>query len=111
MAKTKDFTLHHRIARPISVHFHRPIARSIHIAVIIAAITFLSIKLWLFWISYHFLVGLPLEKLDFLLLIPFFIGVALMIILTIYGEKAFYKELPYLQKKYKLTFEHAFKHT
>ena len=106
----KDFTLHHRVARPISVHFHRPIARSIHITIIAAAIAFLLVKLWLFWVSYHYLISSPLEKLDFLLLIPFFAGITLIISLTIYGEKAFYRELPYLQRKYKLHFVHAFKH-
>jgi len=110
MATTKNFTLHHHVAKPISVHFHRPIARSIHLIIIAVAILFLSIKLWLFLTSYEYLAGLPLERLDILLLIPFFAGVALMITLTIYGEKAFYRDLPYLERKYKLNFVHAFKH-
>ncbi len=110
MAKPKDFTLHHHVARPISVHYHRPVARSIHLTIIAVAISFLLIKLWFFLKTYSFLVGSPLEKLDLLLLIPFLSGVVLIIGLTIFSEKAFYRELPYLQKKYKLKFEHAFKH-
>jgi hypothetical protein len=105
-----NFTLHHHVARPISVHYHRPIARSIHLIIITVAVIFLAVKLWLFWLTYHFLTGSQLERLDVLLLIPFLAGVALIIGLTIYGEKVFYRELPYLQRKYAFKFEHAFRH-
>lgn len=105
-----NFTLHHHIARPISVHYHRPVARSIHLIVIAAAIAFLSVKLWLFWIAYRDIAGSPFARPASLLLIPFIAGVFLIVALTAYGEKAFYRELTYLQKKYKLNFVHAFKH-
>jgi hypothetical protein len=105
-----DFTLHHHVARPISVHYHRPVARSIHLIVIIAAITFLSFKLWLFWIAYRDIAGTVFARPASLLLIPFVAGVFLIVALTIYGEKAFYRSIEYLQKKYVLKFEHAFKH-
>lgn len=114
MAKTKDFTLHHHIARPISVHYHRPIARAIYITVIIAAVTFLIIKLYLYWLATRdivsFSIGQKFVPAAHLILIPFIAGVFLIVILTVYGEKAFYRELSYLQRKYKLTFVHAFKH-
>ncbi len=110
----KDFTLHHRVARPISVHFHRPIARSIHLTVIAIASAFLAIKLYLYWLAtrdiVRFAIGKQFTLEADLILVPFFTGVIFLILLTIYSEKFFYRELGYLQRKYKLTFEHAFKH-
>jgi len=109
-----DFTLHHHIARPISVHYHRPVARSIHLTIIIAAVTFLIIKLYLYWLATKDIVSFPIGQkfipAAHLILIPFIAGVFLIVALTIYGEKAFYRSIEYLQKKYVLKFEHAFKH-
>ena len=105
-----DFTLHHHVARPISVHYHRPIARTIHFAVMAAAIGFLIVKIWLFRLAYEGLVGSPLLAEASFLLVPFFAGVILIVALTIYGEKAFYRELTYLERKYRPQWLHSFKH-
>ena len=110
----KDFTLHHHIARPISVHYHRPIARSIHLMVIAVAAVFLAIKLYLYWLAtkdiVSFSVGQKFIPATHLILIPFFAGMVFLILLTFYGEKFFYRELGYLQRKYRLKFVHTFKH-
>ena len=114
MATAKDFTLHHHIARPISVHYHRPVARSIHLAVIAAALVFLAIKLYLYWLATRdivsFNIGQKFVPAAHLILIPFFAGIVLLVLLTFYSEKFFYRELGYLQRKYRLKFVHAYKH-
>jgi hypothetical protein len=111
---TKEFTLYHHIARPISVHYHKPIARAIHFLVIFAGIVFLLIMAWLYWLATRdilsFSIGRKFVPSVYLLLIPFCIGLVLLILLIYYNEKFFFRELGYLQRKYKLKLEHAFKY-
>ena len=103
----KSFTLHHHIPRPVSVHYHRPVARTIHAAVISASIAFLAVTLWLFWIAYRDIINSRFAYPALFLLASFVAGVILLIVLTVYGEKMFYREIGYLKRRYKFEFLHA----
>jgi len=106
----KDFTLHHTIARPVSVHCHRHIARAIHALVLVLSVAFLFVFLRLFFVAYNDIAASKFASPAQLLLIPLIAGAGLLAMFIARNEQAFVRELAYLKKKYKIKYEHATKH-
>jgi|GEM_PF-4115736 len=108
MAMTKSFTLHHHIARPISLHHHKPAADLFQHFSLIGAIAFVIVLAWLLHLAYTTLEGAPLALL-IAVLIPLKAAVIILGFLLFY-RITFKRELNYLLKKYTPRLEHAFKH-
>jgi hypothetical protein len=104
----KDFTLHHHIARPISLNSYPPIANIIqHISTTFSIIT-IVILTWLMYNAYTTLKGASLGLL-LTVLLPLKVGIVLLGFF-IYYKMTFKRELKELRRKHALKLEHSFKH-
>ncbi|MEM2873933.1 MAG: hypothetical protein QW063_00535 [Candidatus Nanoarchaeia archaeon] len=108
MATIRNFTLHHHIARPISLHYYKPIALVLQHLSLIWSVLFIGILGWLMYLAYTTLKGAPLS---ILLIVTLPLKVAIILFgFFIYYRTTFKRELSRLRERFKIKFEHSFKH-
>lgn len=105
----KDFTLHHRIVRPISLHHHPPLTKTFHDAGLVISVIFIFILAWLLYLAYSTLIGAPANLL-LTVILPIFAAIILFSAL-VYYRKTFFRELHVLKRRFKVKYEHSFKHS
>jgi hypothetical protein len=104
----KDFTLHHHIARPISLNSYPPIAGVIQNISIVFSIVTIGVLAWLMYNAYTTLKGASLGLL-LTVLLPLKVGIILFGFF-IYYKSTFKRDLKELKRKHALKYEHSFRH-
>ena len=105
---TRNFTLHHHIARPISLHHHKPAADLFQNAGLVGSFAFTGVLIYLLWLAATSLKGAPLSVL-LAVILPLKVAIILLGFF-IYYRTTFRRNLDYLRRKFTPKIEHAFKH-
>jgi len=108
MANLEDYTLHHRIARPVSVHHHKPTATALQNLSLLGSVTFMIILSGLLYLAYNTLKGAPLQIL-LAVILPIKAAIIILAFL-LYYKSTYRRELLDLEKRFKFRLEHGFKH-
>src|SRR3990172_19803 len=98
MADVRDFTLHHTVSRPISVHFHGPVAKVLQHTGLIGSAAFTGVTASLMYLAYTVLIG---ASLGILLAVILPLKAAILLLgFFVYYKRTFKRELRVLEKKY-----------
>jgi hypothetical protein len=102
------FTLHHRIARPVSVHHHKPTAALLQHLGTISSLIFMGVLAWLIYLAYTTLAGAPFSVL--LLIIAPIKAAIIVLAFFLYYKGTFKRELHMLEARFRPKLAHGYRH-